>query len=165
MNTLLNSNNVKTPTRHGMLLTNAIFSVKMVIHSHKVSSSGHGRCRTTSINRIKPLTNKWNRKGNKESISLKICIAPIPTCGFITYLLLAPNFYLGETSLSLIKFHWKIKWKKSVSLNSVKVMLERSTLVRTSTHASGQLTGNIWDNRPMKSFKTALLCIRDYHLD
>ena len=35
MNTLLNSNNVKTPTRHGMLLSNAIFSVKMIIHSHK----------------------------------------------------------------------------------------------------------------------------------
>ena len=148
------------------LLMNAIFSVKMIIHSHKkIPSSGHGRCRTTSINRIKPITNKWNRKGNKESISLKVCIAPILTYGFITYLILAPNFYLGETSLSLIKLHWKIKWKKSVSLNSVKVMLERSTLVRTSTHASGQLTGNVWDNRPMKSFKIALLCIRDYHLD
>lgn len=35
MNTLLNNNNVKTPTRHGMLLANAIFSVKMIIHSHK----------------------------------------------------------------------------------------------------------------------------------
>ena len=35
MNTLLNSNNVKTPTRHGMLLSNAIFSVKMIIHSLK----------------------------------------------------------------------------------------------------------------------------------
>ena len=37
MNTLLNSNKVKTP-QHAMacsLLMNAIFSVKMIIHSHK----------------------------------------------------------------------------------------------------------------------------------
>lgn len=139
----------------------------MIIHSHKkfqaVVMEGVGQLPSTESSLSQIL--KWNRKGNKESISLKVCIAPILTYDFITYLILAPNFYLGETSLSLIKLHWKIKWKKSVSLNSVKVMLERSTLVRTSTHASGQLTGNVWDNRPMKSFKIALLCIRDYHLD
>ena len=32
-------------------------------------------------------------------------------------------------------------------------MLERSALVRTSAHASGQLTRNVWDNHPLRALK------------